>query len=137
MGQEVGAAVPPFLREAGSPSNTMSPGPRPTSVPSGILIHQAVWPQETSAKNWESAVPLFGGWVLIYTVWPAPRPTSSFILIHPTVWPQYTNVRAYRHTDSQDRTGNGPIAYGKPLYKWSPKNKQTSKHQTRQNTQYQ
>jgi len=61
MGQEVGAAVPPFLREAGSPSNTMSPGPRPTSVPSGILIHQAVWPQETSAKNWESAVPLFGG----------------------------------------------------------------------------
>ena len=28
-----------------SPSNTMSPGPRPTSVPSGILIHPVVWPQ--------------------------------------------------------------------------------------------
>jgi len=29
----------------GSPSNRMSPGPRPTSVPSGILINPAVWPQ--------------------------------------------------------------------------------------------
>ena len=26
--------------------NTMSPRPRPTSVPSGILIHPAVWPQQ-------------------------------------------------------------------------------------------
>jgi len=24
----------------------------PTSVPSGILIHPAVWPQQTWAKNW-------------------------------------------------------------------------------------
>ena len=30
---------------AGSPSNTMSPGLRPTSVPSGILMHPVVWPQ--------------------------------------------------------------------------------------------
>jgi len=30
----------PFRRGAESPSNTMSPGPRPTSVPSGILSHQ-------------------------------------------------------------------------------------------------
>ena len=29
---------------ARSPSNTMSPGPRPTSVPSGSLIHPTVWP---------------------------------------------------------------------------------------------
>jgi len=38
---------------AGSPSNTMWPGPRPTSIPSGILIHPAVWPQQTWAENWE------------------------------------------------------------------------------------
>jgi len=31
-----GTAVLVFIVEAGSPSNTMSPGPRPTSVPSGI-----------------------------------------------------------------------------------------------------
>ena len=29
----------------GSPSNTMWPGPRPTSLPSGILIHPTDWPQ--------------------------------------------------------------------------------------------
>jgi len=34
-----------LLGGAGSPSNTTSPGPRPISVPSGILIHPAVWPQ--------------------------------------------------------------------------------------------
>ena len=36
---------------AGSPSNTMSPGPRPISVPSGILIHLAIWPQYTWTKK--------------------------------------------------------------------------------------
>jgi len=41
----------------------------------------------------------------------------SFILIHRTVWPQYTNV-----TDRQDRQDNGPIAWGEPFYKRSPKN---------------
>jgi len=64
-----GAAVPLFVGEgAGSPSNTMWPGPRPTTVPGGILIHQAVWPQQTWAEkcgggllcplSWESWVPM-------------------------------------------------------------------------------
>jgi len=34
-----------FLGGAGSPSNTVWPGPRP--IPSGILIHPTVWPQYT------------------------------------------------------------------------------------------
>jgi len=43
----------PFLDGgAGTPSNTIWPGTRPTSVPSGILMHVAVWPQQTSAENW-------------------------------------------------------------------------------------
>jgi len=50
MGQKVGAAVP-LLEEAGSPSNTMSPEPRPTTTPSGILIHQTVWPQYTNVTD--------------------------------------------------------------------------------------
>jgi len=29
----------------GSPSNTKSPGPRPSSIPSDILMHAAAWPQ--------------------------------------------------------------------------------------------
>ena len=33
------------LTEAGTPSNTMWPGPRPISMPSAIMIHPAVLPQ--------------------------------------------------------------------------------------------
>ena len=40
------AAVPLLGREgAGSPSNTMWPGVRPTCVPSDMLIHPTVWPR--------------------------------------------------------------------------------------------
>jgi len=45
----------PLLGGAATPSNTTSPqppGPRFTSVPSGTLIHPAVWPQRTLAENW-------------------------------------------------------------------------------------
>ena len=37
-----GAVVPLSMGGVGSPSNTMSPGPKPTSVPSGILIQPTV-----------------------------------------------------------------------------------------------
>jgi len=39
-------------RRPGSPSNTKSPGLRLTSIPSGILIHPAIWPQQIWAENW-------------------------------------------------------------------------------------
>ena len=106
MGRKLGA--PPFWGgEAGSPSNTMSLGPRPTLVPSGILIHPAIWPQQVWGKNWWRGLCPFGGREAgspSNTMWPGPRPTCvpSFILIHPTIWSQYTNV-----TDRQDRTGQG------------------------------
>jgi len=38
----------PFWGGAGSPFNTMWPGPRSTSVPSDILIYPTVWPQYTN-----------------------------------------------------------------------------------------
>ena len=63
MGQKEGAAVP-LLGGARFPFNTMWPGPRCTSVPSGILIYLAIWPQQTWAENW-GAVPLWGSWVPI------------------------------------------------------------------------
>jgi len=44
MERKVGGCCAPFRGGAGSPSNTISPGPRPTSVPSGILIHPTIWP---------------------------------------------------------------------------------------------
>jgi len=56
----------PLLGRAGSPSNTTWPGTRFTSVPTGILIHPAVWPQYTSAKNWVGLCPFFwGSWASI------------------------------------------------------------------------
>jgi len=39
----------------------MSPGLRPTSLPTGILIHPAVWPQQTWAENWGVCPPFLGG----------------------------------------------------------------------------
>jgi len=39
-----GAAVH-LSQRARTPSNTMWPGPRSTSVPSGVFIHPAIWPQ--------------------------------------------------------------------------------------------
>ena len=43
-GPKKGGAVP-LRGRAPSLSNTMWPGPRSTSVPSGVFIHSAVWPQ--------------------------------------------------------------------------------------------
>jgi len=40
-----GGCCVPFRGGAGFPSNTMSLGPRPTSKPSGTLIHPGVWLQ--------------------------------------------------------------------------------------------
>ena len=45
MNRKLGAV--PLLGGAATKSNTTLPGPRFTSVPSGILIHPAVWPQYT------------------------------------------------------------------------------------------
>jgi len=53
----------------------MSPSPRSAFVPSGILIHPAVWPQRTLAKNW-GLCPFGVGGSPSNTVWPGPRPTS-------------------------------------------------------------
>ena len=46
-----GAGLCPFWVGAWSPSNTKSPGPSPSSVSSGILIHAAIWPQQIWAEN--------------------------------------------------------------------------------------
>jgi len=80
--------VPPFLRGrgggAGSLCNTMWPGPRPTFIPSDILIHPAVWPQQTWAKScWSSCAPWGGAGSAFNTMLPGSRPifVPSGILI--------------------------------------------------------
>ena len=84
---------PPLFGGRGVPSYAMSPKPRPTSVPSGTLIHAAVWLQQTWAENWAGGcAPLGMGRSPSNTMWQGPRPTSipSAILIHVAVWPQQT-----------------------------------------------
>jgi len=112
--------------KVGPPPNTMWPGPKPTTLPSGTLIHPAVWPHQTWAADYLDAGKAFTRkfrmWGLLChfpwgggtgappnIVWPEPRPTCmpSFILIRPTVWPQYTNVTDRTGKDRQD---NGPMA---------------------------
>jgi len=99
-GLKIGGAS--FFLGGGSWAPSKWPGVRPTSLPSAILIHPAIWPQSTWVKNWVGVcAPLFGrSWSPSNTMWPGLRPTSvpSFILIHPTIWSQYTNV-----TYGQDR----------------------------------
>ena len=129
MGRKLGA-VPLFWGGKLSHHLTQSPGPRPTSILSGILSHQAVWPQRTWAENWR-AVPLFMGadWSPFNIMWRGPRPTctSSFILIHSIVWLQYTNItdrtaQTGQRSDSTRRTVLQTVAH-----KWR-KNSETMSH---------
>ena len=91
-GPKIGVCVP-LGKEAGSSSKIMSPGPRSTSLASGILIHPSILSQQTNRHGPKTgaAVSLFWGrgasWVPCNT-----RPISvpSGTLIHPAVWPQQT-----------------------------------------------
>jgi len=61
MGQKLGGLCPFGGGGAGSPSNAMWPGPRPTCMPSFILIHPTVWPQCTNVtdrtdKQWSDSI---------------------------------------------------------------------------------
>ena len=73
MGRKLGC-FPFWEGEARPPSNTMSPWPRPSSVRSGILIHPAVWPQQTWAENGVGdCAPLGrGAGFPSHTMWPGP-----------------------------------------------------------------
>ena len=51
MGLKLGGSVPFLGRGAGSPSNTMWPGPRPTCMLSFILSHPTVWPEYTNVTD--------------------------------------------------------------------------------------
>jgi len=64
-------------------------------MPSAILIHPGVWPQQTWAENWEGALPPFWEGRAGSPSNPmssGPRPTSvpSGILTHAAIWPQQT-----------------------------------------------
>ena len=81
---KIGGCVPLWELDPQSPSNTMWPGPRPTYVPSDILINPAIWPQQTWAEIWEGLCPLFfwGGGAGFPCNTMSPGPTPSFVPMH-------------------------------------------------------
>ena len=112
------------------PSNTMWPGPRPASIPSSILIHPAVWPQQALARKlwgrglyealvWRAGVvlapailccwmgtcphPTQYGWCRV----PRPTPCLSSWSIHPfdhNTLTLQTDIYAGQRSDSIGRT---------------------------------
>jgi len=109
-GPKIGGCAPFSLGGAGSPSNKKSPGSRPTSIPSGILIHPAVWPQRTCAENWGGgAVPLFGRKTgsASNTLWLGPRPTCMRAKFHLDPSNRLATIHQRHRQTGQD---NGPIA---------------------------
>ena len=64
-GPKIGGLCPFRGGEAGSPSDTKSPGLRPTSIPSGILMHPAVCDNKNGPKIWGGLCPLFEGGELV------------------------------------------------------------------------
>jgi len=123
MGRKLGAV--PFGGGGVGFHLTMWPGPRPTFLPIGILIHLAVWPQQTWAKI-EGLCPFGGGRVgsPSNTVWPGPTPTSLPSGIHPAVWPQLTWTADY--TDAGKACAPKFRLWGMlchfPLGSWIPSN---------------
>ena len=93
-------------------------------VPSGILIHPSVWPQQTWAEKCGCCTLSMGRLGSpSNTMSPVTRPTSapSGILIHRSVWPQYANItdrqerqrsHSTERTVSQTVVQNGSLAYG-------------------------
>jgi len=65
MGRKLGAV--PLLGGAATHLTQKSPRSRPISIPSGILVHPAIWTQRTLAENWGGGcAPLEeGSWVPI------------------------------------------------------------------------
>ena len=126
MGRKLGT-VPPFSGGgAESPSNTMSPGTRPIFLPSGILIHPAIWPQQIWTENWDLC-PFGGGQLSPHLTQrgqgrdlPAHQVSSWSIESFGHNTPSQTD-RQHR-THRTDRTDNYLIAYGELFYKRSPKN---------------
>jgi len=91
LGRKLGRLCPCF-GGAGSPSSTMWPGSRPTSLPSGILMHPADGHNRHGPKIGEGSAPYWGreAGSPSNTMLLGSRPTSlpRSTLIHPAIWPQ-------------------------------------------------
>jgi len=79
----------------------------PTSLPSGILIHPAIWPQQIWAANW---VPIQ------HNV--ARAKAYLCAKFHLDLSNRFATIHQRHRQDRQ--IDNGPIAWGEPFYKRFP-----------------
>ena len=100
----------PWGKGTGSPSNTKSPGLRPTSIPTDILIHAAIWPQQIWAENW-GLCPFGGGGARSppNTMWPG-RGLPACQVSSWSVQPFGHNTPTLQTDRQTGQTDNGPIA---------------------------
>jgi len=107
-------------RGAGSPSNTVWDGPRSTSVPSGTLIHPAIWPQQIWPKNWGFASLGRRGLSLHLTHCVQGRGLPACQVSSGSIQPFGHNTPTLQTDRQTGRTDNGLIAQGEPFHKRSP-----------------
>ena len=104
MGQKLGGVgVPFFLGVAASPSNTKSPGPRPTSIPNGNVAQADAYLRTKRHLDPSSRLATAD----------MGRKCGGLLCS------LFSGARSQSNTDMTD---NGPIAQGEPFYKRSPKN---------------
>jgi len=108
-------------------ASAQSPGPTPTSIPSGILVHPAVWPQRSLAENLGTACPFREGGAESQsnTMSPTLRPITvrSGILIHTTVWynrhrPKIRGLRSLFGEGAGSPSNTKSLGYGLPYTQW-------------------
>jgi len=112
MDRKLGRRLHPLFGKGElGPHLTQSPGPRPTSIPSGILIHPAIWPQQMGRKLALCPFGERGGGSQSNAMWPGPKPTCVPIKFHigpsnrlATVRQRYRQDRQTDRQDRQDRT---------------------------------
>ena len=96
IGQKLGGAVP-FFWGSWVPIERKIAWPRPTSTPSGILVHPAVWPQQTLVEHWELC-PFRGG--------AAGSPSNTLLLsLRPTSVPSGFLVQMFGHNTHGPKIG--------------------------------
>jgi len=80
-------------------------------MPSGILIHAAIWPQQIWAENWgEGCAPLGEGEVGPHlTVWPGPT-AEAYLHAKFRLDPSNRLATIHQRHWQTGQTDNGPIA---------------------------
>jgi len=95
-----------------SPSHSMSLGRRPTSLPSGTLIHPAIWPQQIRAENWwEGLSPSGEGQLGLHLTQCGPR-AGAYLQAKFHLDPSNPLARIHQpftQTDTQDRQRSDSI----------------------------